>query len=66
MRTLRIAAPSQPTLEGLEDPAAPDGGRVWSALPDRAREQTLMMLARLIARGVVVVEGDSDGSEVEA
>ncbi len=65
MRRLRIAAPSQPTLEGLKDPGAPDGGRVWTALSDRAREQTLVMLARLIARSVVDDE-DSDEPDVEA
>lgn len=64
MRRFRIAAPSQPTLEGLHGPDAPEGGgRVWSALPDRTREQALVVLARLIARGVV--DADDGESEVE-
>lgn len=61
MRRLRIAVPSQPMLEGLDDPTGLDGGRVWNGLPGRAREQTLVLLARLIARGVVDNDGDDEG-----
>lgn len=62
MRRLRIATPWQPTLEGLEDPDSPHGGRVWATLPDRTREQALVVLARLIARGVVD-DANGDGPE---
>lgn len=62
MRRLRIATPSQPMLEGVAGPGMSEGGRVWNGLPGRAREQTLVLLARLIARGVV--EGDDDEGEV--
>ena len=50
MRRLRIAAPSQLTLSSGE---VPRGLQLWIALPDAAREQVLVLLARLIARGVI-------------
>jgi hypothetical protein len=55
MRRLRIAAPSQLSLT-LSSSAVPHGAQVWIALPDAAREQVLVLLARLIARGVIADE----------
>jgi hypothetical protein len=53
MRRLRIAAPVQLSL------IAPTGearsrAELWALLPQAAREQVLVLLARLIARGVLV------------
>ncbi len=52
MRSLSIAMPAQLSLE--VDPAQAVGEQRWTALPPAAREQTLMLLARMIARGVLV------------
>jgi hypothetical protein len=56
VRGLRIAAAVQ-----LRLPWEPEcvGGR-WEQLPEPTRAQVLMLLARMIARGVLVEEG-SDG-----
>jgi hypothetical protein len=54
MRRLRIAAPSQLSLT-LSSGEVPRG-QLWIALPDAAREQVLVLLARLIARGVIADE----------
>jgi hypothetical protein len=53
MRRLRIAAPVQLPLT-LSSGEVPRGLQLWSALPDAVREQVLVLLARLIARGVIV------------
>jgi hypothetical protein len=52
MRRLRIAAPSQLSLT-LSSSQVPRGPQVWALLPDAARQQVLVLLARLIARGVI-------------
>jgi hypothetical protein len=55
MRRLRIAAPSQRSLM-VPPGEVPRGLPLWTALPDAAREQVLVLLARLIARGVIATE----------
>ena len=52
MRRLRIAAPVQLSLT-LSSSQVPHGPQVWALLPDAARQQVLVLLARLIARGVI-------------
>jgi hypothetical protein len=52
MRRLSIAAPVQLSLT-LSSSAVPRGPQVWALLPDAARQQVLVLLARLIARGVI-------------
>jgi hypothetical protein len=52
MRRLRIAAPLQLSLT-LSLSEVPRGPQVWALLPDAARQQVLVLLARLIARGVI-------------
>jgi hypothetical protein len=53
MRVLRIAPARQLALfTGQEGPA---GG--WDALPEQARAEVLVLLARIIARGVVAAGG---------
>jgi hypothetical protein len=59
MRRLRIAAPSQLSLT-LSSSVVPSGPQVWALLPDVARQQVLVLLARLIARGVIA---DDDTEE---
>ena len=57
MRSLRLPVPEQRPLEGLRaDPSAV----VWATLPETVREHILVLLAGLIARGVVL---DEDGTE---
>ena len=54
MRKLRIAAPVQLPLDlggAFSTPA-----QRWLLLPESARQRVLVLLARLIARGVVVEE----------
>jgi hypothetical protein len=51
MRRLRIAAPVQLSLIAPTG-EAPSRAELWALLPQAAREQVL--LARLIARGVLV------------
>jgi hypothetical protein len=46
--------PAQLSLE--VDPGQAVGEQRWMALPPAAREQALVLLARLIARGVLVDE----------
>ena len=57
MRRLRIVAPIQLPLD--LDGVAPTPTERWSMLPETARERVLVLLARLIARGVLDKE-DSD------
>jgi hypothetical protein len=57
MRRLRIAAPVQLALT-LPTDQTPSGLELWVLLPSVTREQVLVLLARLIARGVV------DGQEL--
>lgn len=52
MRSLSIAMPAQLSLEVDPDESAVE--QRWTALPPAARELALVLLARLIARGVVV------------
>ena len=58
MRRLRIAAPAQLPLD--LDGVAHLPAEVWWAMPDTARERVLVLLARLIARGVVEEEEEPD------
>ena len=52
MRRLRIAAPAQLSLT-LSPGEVARGLQLWIALPDAAREQVLVLLARLITRGAI-------------
>jgi len=54
LRRLRLAAPVQLPL-ALDDGRAAPGDRWWS-LPEEARCEVLILLARLIARGIVCEE----------
>ncbi len=57
MRVLRIAAPTQLQL----DVGGPTRQQWW-ALPEPTQAELLVVLARLIAKGIVVEEGeDGDG-----
>jgi len=51
LRVLRVATPCQMALQLVSDHDAPQR---WNGLPDDVRRQVLTLLARLIARGVVV------------
>jgi len=52
MRVLRIAPACQLVL--FDDQAGPGAG--WDGLPEQARTEILVLLARMIARGVVAAE----------
>jgi hypothetical protein len=54
LRRLRIAAPTQLPLD--LDGVVPMPAERWSALPETARDRVLVLLAGLIARGVVEKE----------
>jgi hypothetical protein len=58
LRRLRIAAPTQLPLD--LDGVAPTAAERWSSLPETAREAALVLLARLIARGVLEKEESDD------
>ena len=58
MRKLRIAAHVQLPLD-LQGPL-PNPSQRWWLLPEPARQQALVLLARLIARGVVAEEVEAD------
>lgn len=51
MRSLRIAVPAQLALD--VDPGRDSSGQRWADLPPAAREQVLVLLARLIAQDVL-------------
>lgn len=55
MRRLRIAAPVQLSLT-LSPGEVVRGLELWALLPSVTREQVLVLLARLIARGVIADE----------
>ncbi len=55
-RRLRTAAPVQ--LEFVSDREGPGPEVVWASLPERAREQLLVLLARLIDSGAVEAEAE--------
>lgn len=57
MRSLSITMPAQLSLQ--VDPDPPVGEQRWTALPPSAREQALVLLARLIARGVLADEEET-------
>lgn len=59
---MRVTGPSQMTLE--LGPA--QTGDRWSALPEQARVQVLALLARLIARGVLIDGEAGSGAAMEA
>jgi hypothetical protein len=54
-RRLRAAPPVQ--LELVSGREGPGPEVVWASLPERAREQVLVLLARLIDTGAVAEEG---------
>jgi hypothetical protein len=54
-RRLRAAPPVQ--LELVSGREGPGPEVVWASLPEQAREQVLVLLARLIDTGAVAVEG---------
>jgi hypothetical protein len=54
MRALRIAPARQLALFAGRD--APGGGH-WDGLPERARAEVRVLLARIIARGVLAGDG---------
>jgi hypothetical protein len=54
-RRLRTAPPVQ--LELVSGREGPGPEVVWASLPERAREQVLVLLARLIDTGAVAEEG---------
>lgn len=58
MRGLRIAAPVQLSLglRGLSEEPAPQ--ELWQGLPDDAQASLLSLVARLIARSVVIEESE--------
>jgi hypothetical protein len=54
MRVLRIAPARQLAL--FAGPPGPAGGQ-WHGLPEQARAEVLVILARIIARGVLAGDG---------
>lgn len=58
MRELRIAAHVQLPLDLQATPAS--SAQRWWLLSDAGREQVVILLARLIAKGVVAEEVDAD------
>ena len=65
MRALRIAPARQLALFAGRDAA---GGGGWDGLPEQARAEVLVLLARIIARGVLAGDGQppAGGSGREA
>jgi hypothetical protein len=66
VRLLRVAPVSQTTLDLGPDitssvPAATAAERGWWRLPEQARVEVIGLLARLIARGVLVEDPPSGG-----
>ena len=59
MRRLRLAAPVQLPLD--LPGAVPLGSERWAMLPEPARQAVLVLLARLIARGVLDEEVGNAG-----
>lgn len=57
---MRVAPPCQLAL-GIEDVPSPEGR--WQDLPEAARGQALVLLARLIARGALVEPGDEEADD---
>jgi len=57
LRRLRIAPPVQLRLV---PPAVPERREVWAGLPEATQSQVLALLARLIARGVVDADIDTE------
>jgi hypothetical protein len=58
LRKLRIVAHVQLPLD-LQGPL-PNPSQRWWLLPEPARQQALVLLARLIAKGVVAEEVEAD------
>lgn len=54
MRRLRVSAPTQLPLVLPDQPA----DQLWGSLPETVRATVLVLLARLIARGVIIEEAD--------
>ena len=63
MRALRVAAPVQLAL--LTKPGHGTAAERWSRLPEATRADVLVLLARLIARGVFVDDA-ADGAVAAA
>jgi hypothetical protein len=58
LRRLRIAPPVQLRLVPL---VAPRRSEVWAGMPEASQGRVLALLARLIARGVVDADVDTEG-----
>ena len=58
MRRLRLAAPVQLPLD--LPGAVPTAAQRWSMLPEPARQSVLVLLARMIARGVIDEEAGGE------
>jgi len=54
LRVLRIAAPTQLTL--VIPGSAPTPAQRWLSLPETSQTAVLSLLARMIARGVLIEE----------
>jgi hypothetical protein len=63
MRVLRIAPARQLALFAGRPSAA--AGH-WDGLPEQARAEVLVLLARMIARGILAGDGQRPGTEEEA
>ena len=63
MRRLRLAAPVQLQLD--MDQRAPTPVECWSSLPEAARAAVVVLLARMIAVGVMVTDEEvgHDGTD---
>lgn len=59
---MTVAPPSQLSL-GLGDLTTPESR--WQDLPEAARGQALVLLARLIARGALARPVEGSGAEVD-
>lgn len=56
MRTLRIAAPAQLALNLRSAGDEPEPADLWESLPEATQSRLLALIARLIARSVVIEE----------
>ncbi len=57
MRALRVAV--DPVQLPLPDPVCAGPAERWWALPESVRSEVLTLLARLIARGVLITERET-------
>ena len=63
MRALRVAV--DPIQLVLPDLAPPPASQRWWSLPEATRGEVLALLARLIARGVLITTADLDTTGVD-